>query len=220
MVGDLINNSHIEFIDQLVLNKLSLFNLFVGCNSTGKSTALKLINENIDSSVYLNDLLPLKYSLSTKLSKSISETIIQDINGILKQILPDSYSLLSIHNSKIYLNINHDSLSKGLVRFINIFLTLIHHQDTIIIIDELENSFHYSIYKHLVSILYKLSIENNNKLCISTHNLELLDSFIFYEASDLTISLFRLEKVHKNINIIYLDKDRLIRLRSLGQEIR
>lgn len=82
-------------------------------------------------------------------------------------------------NERHYLS----SMGDGLQRILKLILSIITTKDGIILIDELENGLHYSIMPKLWELLYKISIEFNQQLFITTHSGDILHSFADYFVS-------------------------------------
>lgn len=60
----------------------------------------------------------------------------------------------------------------GLKKFIAIAANMVAHQNSIVLIDELENGIHYSAYPLIWKALFKSVQNNNNQLFITTHSYE------------------------------------------------
>ena len=74
------------------------------------------------------------------------------------------------------------------------------NQNGILIIDEIENGFHYSAVSVLWKAVFRMASENNVQLFIVTHSYECIESFVNVhqtmksELGEDFVSLFRIEK--------------------------
>lgn len=65
-------------------------------------------------------------------------------------------------------------MGDGMNRMLNILLAILSMPGSIILIDEFENGFHYSMYKKLWEIIGRAAVENECQLIVNTHSRDLL----------------------------------------------
>lgn len=215
--------SQISVIKSLAIDKLSLFNIFVGPNSSGKSAALEYINSKCHKSIKISsfDNSSIDNILSRPLIYIPPIDVLNKINLLVKTIDPRILGI-KIYSNRFIINKPHNyRFSKGLNKSIIIILSMLNNSDHILLIDELDNSFHYSIYGILIDVLYSLSTLNNLQVCFTSHSIEFIDCFIYkdYLKSDNNLSLFRFIRDNE-AKIEHMDISTLVRLRDLGQDIR
>lgn len=98
---------------------------------------------------------------------------IADIQTIVKGAYGYLYALFK-DGKKIPLSYMGD----GMNRMINILLAILSMPKSIILIDEFENGFHYSMYKKLWEIIGKAAMENGCQLIVNTHSRDLLQGAV------------------------------------------
>ncbi len=73
--------------------------------------------------------------------------------------------------------INISEYGDGVKNFINIVMTILYYQNSVIFIDEIENGIHYTSYDRLWEIILTLSKEQNVQVFATTHSKECIESF-------------------------------------------
>ncbi len=68
-------------------------------------------------------------------------------------------------------------LGDGINKAFQILLIILTTPNGIVLIDEIENGFHYSIYTQIITMFYQAAIKYNTQLIITTHNLDILKTF-------------------------------------------
>lgn len=69
-------------------------------------------------------------------------------------------------------------MGDGINRMLNMLLGIMSAPNGVVLIDEMENGFHYSMYQKLWEILGAAAIENNCQLIINTHSWDLLNGAV------------------------------------------
>ncbi len=69
-------------------------------------------------------------------------------------------------------------MGDGINRMLNMLLGIMSAPDGVVLIDEMENGFHYSMYQKIWEILSKAAVENNCQLIINTHSWDLLNGAV------------------------------------------
>jgi AAA15 family ATPase/GTPase len=159
------------------LTNLKQLNIIVGENGVGKSALLEYINNKdpLKNWVEFND--PKKYGDSTK-------HFIEKNKFFLQKIYPDLIDIHFIDMTDNFRQIKIEIKEKKLPicymgdAFQKVFqlLFLIHNcQNTVLAIDEIENSIHYTNMPIVWEMLLSASRELNVQLFITTHSYEMLE---------------------------------------------
>jgi predicted ATPase len=113
-------------------------------------------------------------------------------------------------------------LGEGLVRLSRILTSIGVGKNGIVLIDEIENGFHYSITRDVWKAIAKMARECNVQVFATTHSFECImyahEAFIEDEQYDF--KLFRLENVKGKIVAIDYDKETLDEAIKAGFEVR
>ena len=83
-------------------------------------------------------------------------------------------------------------MGNGIVRLSNILCSILEFQKGIVLIDEIENGFHYSFYPLLWKAIKKLSSEFDIQIFITTHSLECIEAASNENFNNSTLSYIRL----------------------------
>ena len=96
-------------------------------------------------------------------------------------------------NGKFY-NINE--FGEGLGKFISLILLVLSSQNSIILIDEIDNGIHYTNLDKLWEIILTISKEQNVQVFATTHSKECIESYarVAEELADNEITFFKLGK--------------------------
>ena len=129
---------------------------------------------------------------------------------IMRLILPDVRDLFSAsQNGMVQLYIKGKNgviplkyAGDGLVRLLYMAAAILSNPNSLILIDEIENGFHYSMYPKLWETLARISKDNNCQIIATSHSYENIVSA--YEGVKTSgrlndLSLHRLEKTEDNI---------------------
>lgn len=65
-------------------------------------------------------------------------------------------------------------MGDGMNRMVNILLSILANPSSLILIDEVENGFHYSMYQKFWELIGSVAIENNCQIIANTHSSDLL----------------------------------------------
>jgi len=108
-------------------------------------------------------------------------------------------------------------MGEGTAKLFSIILAIVTTRDGIVLIDELENGIHYSLFPKLWELLVKLSSPDkfNCQIILTTHSYELLNS-LKYELSDKTNNSISYIRIDDNIAVTY---DNEVLLNSLDNEL-
>jgi hypothetical protein len=88
-------------------------------------------------------------------------------------------------------------LGSGLSNCMHIVIPLVANKDAVILIDEMEDGLHHSIFGPLLKIVFELARKNNNQIFISTHSNEFLSDLLTVakETSSDDIAFYRLGRL-------------------------
>ncbi len=104
----------------------------------------------------------------------------QQVVNILQLIEPEIYDLSTIaanNQVQLYVKIGQQLLplrlaGDGLNRLLYLILSIVANPDNIILIDEIETGFHYSMFPKLWESISKAALENNCQIIATTHSYE------------------------------------------------
>jgi Predicted ATPases len=90
-------------------------------------------------------------------------------------------------------------IGDGLQRFIGIFAAVLNPDNSVVLIDEIDNGLHYTVLEQLWKSLIDLSIENDTQLFITTHNEESLSSLatVLEEEEEVDLTVFSVQMTKK-----------------------
>lgn len=102
------------------------------------------------------------------------------------------------------------SLGEGVNRYIAIVCAIWANKDGFLLIDEIENGIHYTNYKKLWEIIFKVSVDANCQLFITTHSKESITAFndMQFENESCNAQYFELYKNLKTDLIIASSRDK------------
>lgn len=118
---------------------------------------------------------------------------IADIQTIVKGAYGYLYALFK-DGKKIPLSYMGD----GMNRMLNILLAILSMPKSIILIDEFENGFHYSMYKKIWEIIGKAAVENECQLIVNTHSRDLLKGAVEALKEENLLNKFSYVRLAKN----------------------
>ncbi len=127
--------------------------------------------------------------LNNKLT--ILETYLQELFGIEKldyinneaQLYKDGWEKLSFYG-------------QGIKTFINIMISLLTLENSVLFIDEIENGIHYELFDKMWEIVLKISKETNVQIFATTHSKEAIESYsrVSKKLNDDDIAFINLSK--------------------------
>lgn len=94
---------------------------------------------------------------------------IVDITTIVDNKIPYVYVILT---DKQKLPITY--MGDGINKMLQLLLCILTTPQGIVLIDELENGFHYSVYENILHVLYAAALQVKCQLFITTHNIDIL----------------------------------------------
>jgi AAA15 family ATPase/GTPase len=91
------------------------------------------------------------------------------------------------------------SMGDGINRILTIILALVNCDDGFLLIDEFENGLHYSVQEKLWEIIFKLSVQLNIQVFVTTHSEDCISSFektLNKDGNSLDGKLIRLDNIN------------------------
>lgn len=102
-------------------------------------------------------------------------------------------------------------LGEGAARLLSIVLAIGTARDGVVLIDEIENGFHYSILKEVWNVIAHAARENNVQVFATTHSWECIDAAhqAFGQGENYDFALHRLDRIDGEIRAITYDREAL-----------
>jgi AAA15 family ATPase/GTPase len=155
----------------------------------------------------------------------------EKITEVLKIIEPNLKSLTTIlqgENALIYGNIGLQRkipvshMGEGTAKLLSIILAIATHSDGMVLIDEIENGWHYSLLPNLLKAIHKMAKEYNCQIIATTHSYEINQSLIKgLSPEDLSdVAYIRLDKTKERIKPHVYEARMLAAALERGWEIR
>lgn len=150
---------------------------------------------------------------------------------VLRMIAPDIRDIFSATQNgvtQLYIK-NGDGImplkyaGDGVVRLIYIMAAMMSNRDSLLLIDEIENGFHYSVYAKIWESLAKVSKEYNCQIIATTHNYEHIDEGIEgvrTAGREEEFSLHRLERTKDGLKDNYFSSKNLKTALEMNLEVR
>ena len=118
----------------------------------------------------------------------------------LRQLDPgiEDIVTLSVHGiTQLYIRINGKLLpvqysGDGVISLLNICIAILERRNGIVLIDEIESGFHYSMYGKLWEIIDHLSMQSNCQVIATTHSYEMIASVREHLSDTNQFAYFRL----------------------------
>ncbi len=148
-----------------------------------------------------------------RLGKLQFEKKTDDIVKVLKNIEPNLKSIFLLDNNYIFADIGLKNLiplslmGDGINRILTIILALYDNQDGVVLIDEIENGFHYKSLNVLWKTIFEASQLFNVQVFATTHSWENIMTFVQI-SNELTfddVKLFRVETQKNKNQVIEYD---------------
>lgn len=159
------NRNELEFKSDSNANKVSLpygaVTLCRNVTTTGISVAESISQMSLDKQ---------KKELLVKTMQHFDSNII-DVNIILDSGTPYIYITL---NSGKHLPISY--MEDGINKALEIIVDILKLPNGILLIDEVENGLHYSLYETLMKVFCKTALEVNCQVIITSHNREFIEA--------------------------------------------
>ena len=99
----------------------------------------------------------------------IFDARIMDITTLVENNIPYVYVILV---DKVKMPITY--MGDGINKILQLLLLVLTSPNGIVLLDEIENGFHYSVYPNVLKLLYEAALKVNCQLLITTHNIDIL----------------------------------------------
>ena len=138
-----------------------------------------LVKVNLYKSVYMVD----NSTLAEWVSKFILDGKKSDLLGVLQIFDPrivDLTTLVENNISYIYVILSDKMrmpityMGDGINKILQLLLLILTSPNGIVLLDEIENGFHYSVYDRVLRLLYEAALRVHCQLLITTHNIDIL----------------------------------------------
>jgi AAA15 family ATPase/GTPase len=113
-------------------------------------------------------------------------------------------------------------LGEGMSRLTNILLAIGVSKNGVILIDEIENGFHYSVLKDVWKAISEMAREFNVQIFATTHSYECIQNahLAFKESDVYDFRVIRLDKIDDQVKPVVMNQEDLDTALELGFEIR
>ena len=113
-------------------------------------------------------------------------------------------------------------LGEGMSRLTNILLAIGVSKNGVILIDEIENGFHYSVLKDVWKAISEMAREFNVQIFATTHSYECIQNahLAFKEGDVYDFRVIRLDKIDDQVKPVVMNQEDLDTALELGFEIR
>ncbi len=147
---------------------------------------------------------------------------------ILRNIEPKLRKIEILENNYIYADIGKENLipfnllGDGINRLLAILLAIFDNENGVVLIDEIENGFHYMSLETLWRAVFKIAQEHNVQMFVTTHSWENINIFakVYDELEYNDITLHRIEsKNGENLSVKY-DNELLLQTLESEWELR
>jgi AAA15 family ATPase/GTPase len=196
----------------------------------------KLIHSSIPIPKFPTSFLPSNFQISTSqetvlYSQIRSENYQDKIIKYLRIIEPriNNIEILTLTGKPaLYADIGPSnpiplsSLGKGVVKLTNILFTIGVSKNGVVMIDEIENGFHYSVLKDVWNVISEMAREFNVQIFATTHSYECIQNahLVFKESDTYDLRVIRLNKIHDQVEPVVMNQEDLNTAIKLGFEIR
>jgi AAA15 family ATPase/GTPase len=113
-------------------------------------------------------------------------------------------------------------LGEGMSRLTNILLAIGVSKNGVVLIDEIENGFHYSVLKDVWKAISEMAREFNVQIFATTHSYECIQNahLAFKESDVYDFRVIRLDKIDDQVKPVVMNQEDLDAALELGFEIR
>jgi AAA15 family ATPase/GTPase len=113
-------------------------------------------------------------------------------------------------------------LGEGMSRLTNILLAIGVSKNGVVLIDEIENGFHYSVLKDVWKAISEMAREFNVQIFATTHSYECIQNahLAFKESDVYDFRVIRLDKIDDQVKPVIMNQEDLDTALELGFEIR
>lgn len=158
-----------------------------GVNSMNQSN-INLNSNKLPNVIYLDTHINRRDSIVEAFSKldiagkkqpvinalNLLDSDIQDISVVVTGGVSQIYAATSKSSKKIPLQ----SMGDGLNRLLSMIIMILANPNSVILIDEIENGFHYSLHVELWKVLASAAFEVNSQIIATTHSYECISASV------------------------------------------
>ena len=149
-----------------------------------------------------------------------------DFLNIIEPGIIDLMIITDNGNPRLYIKLNNGSLfpiefmGDGIRKLLHLYLAIRVKEYNIVLIDEIENGLHYSMYEVLWKYIYKLAKARNCQIIATTHSYENIVAFQSVLSNKDDMAYFRLGKNDEKITAHRFSAEMLDEAISLNMEVR
>jgi len=115
-------------------------------------------------------------------------------------------------------------MGDGIIKLLSILATIANAENRVVLIDEIENGFHFSVLNQVWESIYDAAKQYNVQIFVTTHSLECAKSFNNVQTNKLlkedVLRLYRIEKIKDEFEIFKYDSEILESSLESNWEIR
>lgn len=194
-------------IQNLDIKDFQRVNLLVGRNNCGKTSVLEALflisgmgNPQLPVNIhFFRDIgLTARLQLDKRLDRLIVQKNLEEIISMMREIEPTLKDIRLGANGIIYTDIGLDKLmplnllGNGIRRLLAIVSAVFDAKNGILLIDEIENGFHYTSLKTLWKAVCRAAQDFNVQVFTTTHSYECIEAFANSEFPE--IALYRIDR--------------------------
>lgn len=217
---------NLEAIYSLRNNKNKNGQLETNINIEVKNVDKNLVNTNKGTAYYISP----KIGVDSNIPRQVKELILtKNKSKLLKELknFDSTIQDIMVDGKKIYFDVEGtekfipiQSMGAGLITVLDIIITFLLSKENVVLIDELEIGLHHKSLKKIIKfILEKMNEQKNIQLFITTHSIEVLNTFIELIEDKKDLTAYRLEKENNKLEAIEYSDD-LYETLNEGWEVR
>jgi len=111
-------------------------------------------------------------------------------------------------------------LGEGMVRMLGMVMKIANAKDGVVLIDEIENGFHYSVLETMWKTLFEAAKKFNVQIFATTHSEECIEAFAKIECDEDDLMLFRLSKKEDKTWVTKYRHENLLAAFEIEAEVR
>lgn len=148
-------------------------------------------------------------SVLQELDSSIEDILTLSVDGIIQLYVRAKGQLIPLQYA-----------GDGVMKLLSICLAIFERKNGLLLIDELETGFHYSMYGKLWKIIDKISAESNCQIMATTHSYELILSASEHIANPEDFVYYRMGRIKEDISLFRYDHSSLKNALQSEMEVR
>ena len=114
------------------------------------------------------------------------------------------------------------SMGDGIVHLLGLAVALINAKDGFLLIDEVENGIHYSLFPELWEFVFRTAEKNNVQVIATTHSWDCVAGFakVSLELKEIRGQLFRIQREGEDVRAVSYTEEELAIAAKIGSEVR